>query len=674
MALAIREVRNISGAEIVVVRPDGSRTRVLAFPELIFNADGSLAGAVNVLVDVTHRYESGSELGSVREELEQRVQERTAELTRANEALQTSESFAHAALDALSANICVLDEHGVIIAVNRAWRDFANANLPAGIDQLGESELGADYLAACDAATDNEDATAFAVGIRDVMSGKCEEFVRDYPCHSPTERRWFQGRVTALPGPTPTRVIVAHSDITERKLAEEALQRAHASLSLAQSASGSGLWDWDGKTGQLFVSPEFRKLLGFSATISVTWETWMEVIFLEDRGRVLEAMRALFASGRDFHLEYRLIDPGPEERWIEATGTLCRDAKGRPSRFTGIALDVSARKRAEAKLRWKAELLELAHDAIHVWDSEGKVQYWNRGCTDLYGYTPHEAIGRTIHELLQTRFPFPRSFVEAELQRVGRWVGELHQMTKSGEEVVVSSRLQLVSGPGKPSFTLGTHRDVTQQRQLKQRVLDATAGEQERIARDLHDSICQELDATELLTRVLKVKIGPNAAALSDLEKISSNLRETIAHTQMLAQGLSPVNLGGKGLMTAIEALAEQTRELFHVDCCYTREQTILVPDNTRATHLYRIVQEAISNAIRHGQAREIRIRFTQTGSTATLAVHDNGIGIPQEVASSSGMGLHTMRHHAETIGGTLQVRRGGKKGTVVVCTFAPDA
>ena len=158
------------------------------------------------------------------------------------DALRKSKQFLSATIDALSAHICVLDNTGTIIAVNRAWRDFAMANPPLPKNYLE----GDNYLSVCDSATGNDagEAKAFAAGLRAVMSGERKEFSMEYPCHSPTINRWFFGRVTRFSGKD-TLSVVAHEDITERKRAEderrsmqERLQRSEKMEALGQLAGG----------------------------------------------------------------------------------------------------------------------------------------------------------------------------------------------------------------------------------------------------------------------------------------------------------------------------------------------------------------------------------------------------------------------------------------------------
>jgi len=135
------------------------------------------------------------------------------------EALERSERLFHTAIDALAAHIAILDCDGTIMAVNRAWREFADANGFMG-DDYG---IGSSYLAVCDSATgdDAEIARTAARGIRDLLDGSCREFHLEYPCHSPDEQRWFQVRATCLKGFDPACVVVAHDSITEVKRAEE---------------------------------------------------------------------------------------------------------------------------------------------------------------------------------------------------------------------------------------------------------------------------------------------------------------------------------------------------------------------------------------------------------------------------------------------------------------------
>ena len=135
----------------------------------------------------------------------------------------SSEELAQAALDGLAAHIAILDGDGSILAVNSAWRKFAESN-PSASRTVAE---GMNYLRVCDSATGEcaDEAGEAASGIRAVLAGETEMFSLEYPCHSPQEKRWFNLRVTRLPGDGPARAIVSQENITTRRVAEDALRR-----------------------------------------------------------------------------------------------------------------------------------------------------------------------------------------------------------------------------------------------------------------------------------------------------------------------------------------------------------------------------------------------------------------------------------------------------------------
>ncbi|MGZ4975226.1 MAG: PAS domain-containing sensor histidine kinase, partial [Limisphaerales bacterium] len=217
----------------------------------------------------------------------------------------------------------------------------------------------------------------------------------------------------------------------------------------------------------------------------------------------------------------------------------------------------------------------------------------------------------------------------------------------------------------------GFVRDITDRKRLEKEILQISELEQHRIGQDLHDGICQHMTAIELMAEVLETKLRKQAKELApDAAKISKEVREVISQTRALSRGLSPVLLESEGLMSALKELAANTRDIFRVSCQFFCLKPVLIDDLTSATHLYRIAQEAVSNAIKHGKAREIQIVLSSEGETLTLAIQDNGVGLQTVAPKKKGMGLQVMKYRAGIIGGSVDVRK-SDMGTRVICTLA---
>jgi signal transduction histidine kinase len=147
-----------------------------------------------------------------------------------------------------------------------------------------------------------------------------------------------------------------------------------------------------------------------------------------------------------------------------------------------------------------------------------------------------------------------------------------------------------------------------ERRQLEQELLDISGREQQRIGQDLHDGICQELTGLHFKAGLIARELPENLGARGKIGEITQSLRTTIEHARMLARGLSPVQLESNGLMWALEELASTTEQLFKIRCRFDCGEPVLIQDNAIATHLYRIAQEAIHNAIKHGHATNVSI------------------------------------------------------------------
>ena len=267
-----------------------------------------------------------------------------------------------------------------------------------------------------------------------------------------------------------------------------------------------------------------------------------------------------------------------------------------------------------------------------------------------------------------------------------RWSEEAAEMFLSGKPLRSSYRVMARDGrvlwfqceakmirreDGRPWFIHGVGFDITERKGLEEAILEISAREQRRIAQDLHDGLGQHLTGIAFMSKVLEQKLSDKALPEAvEAAQIVKMVNQAIDNTRQLARGLHPVAAEPLGLMSALKKWASEVEALFHIGCSFRCERQIAIHDANMATHLYRIAQEAVNNAIRHGKAKNIIILLSSKSGTGTLSIQDDGEGFPKQPASPPGVGLNIMDYRADIIGGSLKVQPNQDQGITVTCTF----
>jgi signal transduction histidine kinase len=216
--------------------------------------------------------------------------------------------------------------------------------------------------------------------------------------------------------------------------------------------------------------------------------------------------------------------------------------------------------------------------------------------------------------------------------------------------------------------TVALTEEMAERERLEREILEVGERERRRIGRDLHDSLGQLLTGTALAGQVLHEKLAAQASTeASDASRVVTLVEEAIELTRRLSRGLDPVELESGGLAHGLRELVAKTSELTAAHCEYLGTQSITIRDSATSTHLYRIAQEAITNAIKHGHAHSIAVRLEELEGRLRLTVRDDGTGIPPPGRRGAGMGLRVMAHRAAVMGGQFNVRR-ETPGTLVEC------
>ena len=215
-------------------------------------------------------------------------------------------------------------------------------------------------------------------------------------------------------------------------------------------------------------------------------------------------------------------------------------------------------------------------------------------------------------------------------------------------------------------------REIGERERLEKEILEISEREQRRIGHDLHDGLCQHLTATAMAGQVLGQKLAartmPEAADAGELVRL---IEDGIAMTRDIAHGIAPLEMESEGLVTALRALAGNVGRTFKVACTLECDAPLPIRDVGTATHLYRIAQEAVHNALRHGKPRQIVMSLSQVRERAQLSIEDDGAGLPEDWQSGRGLGTRIMQHRAQMLGGELSIEPNPTGGTLVTCAFA---
>ncbi|MDH4027961.1 MAG: HAMP domain-containing protein [Nitrospirota bacterium] len=213
--------------------------------------------------------------------------------------------------------------------------------------------------------------------------------------------------------------------------------------------------------------------------------------------------------------------------------------------------------------------------------------------------------------------------------------------------------------------------EIAERKLLEKKLLEAEERERERIGRDLHDDLGQLFTGLAFkclgLKNRLEASSGQEAGDAAEIMSIADNAKVRLRH---LVRGLVPVDTGREGLQAALAELARNITMMSDVSCEFSSREQLSLNDKTVVLNLYRIAQEAVSNAVRHAGAGHVDISLDKEGDRGILVVADDGRGIDDAPGRQDGMGIRTMRYRANLIGAELDIRRGSHGGTVVACSF----
>lgn len=517
----------------------------------------------------------------------------------------------------------------------------------------------------------------------ELLAGRTDTFNYAYRVRDDTAGwRWVMDRGRVSERDARGRVIRVSGvtlDIDEVKRRERELDEQRLRLELALDASKLGLWDFDVVREEVFVDERYAGIVGLSADVlRHDPDEFVRHVHEDDRPRLLAAgNECLEGRTRTLYFEGRLLRPDGRMIRIRVQGFAASyRANGRAARIVGTIADISDQLREE-QLRRAGEL--VAGIGSYEFEVGSDHAYWSEGLYQIFGRQtglPMERETARQRLFAASGLPTASEAVRGAEQEGTEFDIEVPALNAGHKPIWVRVIGRVESFQGKPKRVYGVVQDITERRALEAELLEVANRERQKLGSDLHDGLGQELTGISLLLQGLGQQVeAANPALARPFDHVSSLLSKAIRDTRTLAHGLAPVSFGRGGLQSALQILAEQASATYAVPVeleLATRQDLGL--GEVAGDHIYRIVQEALSNAIRHGRADRIAIKLGASDRDCVVEVVDNGRGIDEDAAQRGGLGLRSMTYRARSIDGTFSIKKLPEGGTRVrlVCPLAP--
>jgi len=442
--------------------------------------------------------------------------------------------------------------------------------------------------------------------------------------------------------------------------------------------------DLDGKI--LSANRAAGQLLGYDPKEFIGKRSIRDILAPEVRDQFDDYMTRILKEGTTTSI-MRVVTSSGERRVWEYYNSLRTNGVATPI-VRGIARDITESRRAEKALRESEEryreLFENSKDALYVHNMSGEYTSVNRAAEKLSGYSRHEIAGKHFGDFVVPEYAHEvRENWKKKLEHAGETSYEIEIITKQGRRIPVEVNSRLIYENDVPVAVQGSVRDITDRKQAQEAsrtyargVIEAQEAERRRISLELHDQIGQILTAVKINLHALQ-RSGNGAAVLTGIDDNLKVIDEAFVQVRNLSADLRPLLLDDFGLVVALRWYLERQTKKTGVPSEFV---SLSLHDDDRfaselETACFRIAQEALTNVIRHAQARQISVSLESSGTELALLIKDDGIGFDVRAvrAGAAGavmLGLRGMEERAQAIGGTVTVSSAPGKGTKVRAHF----
>lgn len=473
-------------------------------------------------------------------------------------------------------------------------------------------------------------------------------------------------------------------ELGERDSFEDALRQREAELREAQRLARVGSWRWVPATDTVTWSEQLYRIAGRDPRLpAVSYREHGTLYSAASWESLQRAVEAALRDGTPYELDLEMIRPDGSRVWVRGCGEVERNAAGRVVALRGTVQDIGERKRIEDSLRASEEKFRrVFHETavgMVIVSLDGRFLSANPAFCEYLGYSEPELVQRTVESVTHAEdWPNFSSQLQQAIDKGESFRRfEKRCLHRSGRVIHTECGASLIRGlAGEPLYFVGEVLDVTERKRateaismVNRRLVETQEQERARIARELHDDINQRLALLAIEIERFKdlVSISP-AEVGRRLGTLTNQVDEISRDVQAIARRLHSSKLEFLGLVSAIGAFCRESAEQHKVEIEFQHGDIPRDLSDDVKLCLFRVLQEALHNAVKHSGVRHFEVRLYAAPDELTLQVSDSGIGFdPDSAASQSGLGLTSMRERLHLVSGTLSIQSSRRRGTTIL-------
>jgi len=470
-------------------------------------------------------------------------------------------------------------------------------------------------------------------------------------------------------------------DITEQKRGEEAIRASEERLHLAQQVARIGIFELNIRTGVNTWTPELEAMYGLPpGGFGETQFPFEDLLHPDDRVRAMELVTGALKTGQPTQGEWRVIWPDGSVHWIAGRWQAFLDEFGEPLRMIGVSADITERKLTEEALRESETRFRLAAQAGNMYSLE-----WDLTTDEVLRSSEHTKV-LGITELRCTHQQSMKRIHPDDREKVISTIAGLTPANPTGNLVyrvlatdgdvvwLRGSGRAIFDGDGKMRRLIGTVTDITDLKraehavvEMTRKVVDGQEQERARIARELHDDISQRVALLAVeLDQVRADRDKVPSAVRRRIGALRRRMDELSVDIQALSYALHPSKLEHLGVVAGIKSWCKEFAKRQKIEVEFSTDVSTVPPLDV-GLPLFRVLQEALHNAVKHGGARWVNVELREISNGIQLVVSDLGTGFDVETAlRGKGLGLSSMRERVRLVNGTISIESKPMSGTTI--------